>query len=442
MNNEKILISMIAPIECRAGYGERARDIARAILSSDKYDLKIWSINWGNTPFTGLDPNDPADQKIRNCILKTPDLPKQPDIHIHISVPNEFHPLGRFNIGITAGIETDHVDSSWLEGANKMDLILVSSEHAKSGFVNTAYERKDQQGNIVPNQTLRLQKPIQVLFEGADTSVFKKLDKKSEDAISNYLDTEIKEEHSFLFCGHWLQGDLGQDRKDVGMLIKTFFETFKNKKKRPGLILKTSGANNSIIDRKIILDKIESIRKTCGDNKDLPNVYLLHGDLTRNEMNSLYNHPKVLAHISFTKGEGFGRPLLECTFSTKPVLVPKHSGYVDFLDHAIWLPYKITPIHPSAQWQGVLNAGTQWATIDYVAAGEFMKDVFENFKIYSDLGKRQAFVSKTKFTLDIMKDNLLQILNGISEKFPTQQKIVLPKLKKLEPKKEVMENGK
>ena len=40
----------------------------------------------------------------------------------------------------------------------------------------------------------------------------------------------IKEDFCFLHVGHWLQGDMGGDRKDIGMLIKTFFETFKNQK--------------------------------------------------------------------------------------------------------------------------------------------------------------------------------------------------------------------
>ncbi len=31
----------------------------------------------------------------------------------------------------------------------------------------------------------------------------------------------------------------------------------------------------------------------------------------------MYNHPKVKAHVSFTHGEGFGRPLLEASISEK-----------------------------------------------------------------------------------------------------------------------------
>ena len=92
------------------------------------------------------------------------------------------------------------------------------------------------------------------------------------------------------------------------MLIKVFLETFKDMKKKPGLIIKTSGATVSILDRENIMEKINSIKS--GVKGNLPNVYLVHGDFDDNEINQLYNHPKVKAHITLTHGEGFGRPLL------------------------------------------------------------------------------------------------------------------------------------
>jgi glycosyltransferase involved in cell wall biosynthesis len=425
----KLLVSLVAPIFTRSGYGDRGRDLARAILRSGKYDLKIWPINWGMTPYIGLDENDPEDKAILNCILKSPELHKQPDIHLHLSVPNEFQPVGKYNIGITAGIETDHVDASWLEGANKMNLLLVSSEHSKKGFTDTTYHQKDQNtGNVMAE--LKLTTPVEVLFEGLDVSTFFKTDELENTIVTELQD--IKEDWLFLFCGHWLSGDIGQDRKDVGMLIKTFFEAFKNKKKKPALLLKMSGGGTSITDRKNILDKIDTIRKTCSDTSDLPNVYLLHGNLSRKEMNSLYNHPKVKAHISFTKGEGYGRPLLEASVSAKPIIVTKHSGYLDFLDHVVWIPGTLTPIHPSAQWQGVLNPGTNWFTADYGSAGGWMREVFENYKNYTDLGKRQAYKSRNEFTLEKMGDKLVSILDAAAENLPKQVQLKLPQLKKIE----------
>ena len=114
---------------------------------------------------------------------------------------------------------------------------------------------------------------------------------------------------------------MGEDRKDIGMLLRVFYNLFKDKKDAPALILKTSGASFSVIDRNETMKKIDTIKKTIKAKK-LPNVYLIHGDLSDKEMNQLYNHPKVKAHVTFTHGEGFGRPLLEASFSGKPILAP------------------------------------------------------------------------------------------------------------------------
>jgi hypothetical protein len=112
---------------------------------------------------------------------------------------------------------------------------------------------------------------------------------------------------------------MGEDRKNISGLLHCFFNTYKNQKDAPALILKTSGATYSVMDRIEIESKINQIRDLFGNAK-LPNVYLLHGDLTDEEMNLLYNHPKVKAMVSFTKAEGFGRPLLEFSTTGKPIL--------------------------------------------------------------------------------------------------------------------------
>ncbi len=53
--------------------------------------------------------------------------------------------------------------------------------------------------------------------------------------------------------GHWLQGSLGHDRKNVGLLVKAFYEVFKNKSNAPALILKSSCGKGSIMDKREIL---------------------------------------------------------------------------------------------------------------------------------------------------------------------------------------------
>ena len=268
-----------------------------------------------------------------------------------------------------------------------------------------------------------------MLFEGADTSVF-----KPTKIISQELKKEmnkISETFCFLFVGHWLQGGLGNDRKDTGMLVKTFFESFKNKKKAPALILKTSGADFSVIGRSEILKKIEDIRKST-KAKTLPNVYVLHGDLEDEEMNELYNHPKVKAHVSFTHGEGFGRPLLEASLSGKPVIVSGWSGHMDFINHktAVLLPGSLVDTPKDAFPKNFTCTGQKWFSVNYSQASAILKDVFKNYKKYGQKAKLCAHTNKNKFSMKAMRDKLEVILDENLPNFPKQVAIKLPKLKK------------
>jgi len=433
----KPLFFISCPIDTYSGYGARSRDIVKALLKSDKYDIKILPQRWGNTPFGFLQADNPEHKQILDCCWNQPQLPKQPDVWMQITVPNEFQPIGKFNIGVTAGIETTVCDPSWIEGLNRMSLNLVSSEHAKKVFEISAFEQRDKnQGDRVVG-TIKLEKPVEVLFEGADTNIYQKIDAVAgESEINDVLDS-IDEEFNYLFVGHWLQGEIGQDRKDVGMLIKTFLETFKGKKQKPGLVLKTSSATYSIMDRDEMLDKIQKIRVHVGDDGTLPNVYLLHGELEDGEINELYNHPKVKAHVSFTKGEGYGRPLLEASISQKPVITSNYSGHLDFLDSgmSILLPGQITQIHPSAVMQNMLIPESGWFTVDYTKASETLEDVYKNYKNYLDGAKRQAYRSRTEFSLDRMGEKLIELIDNkipkpVQLKLPQLKKIELPKLKK------------
>lgn len=424
----KPLFVISCPIDTYSGYGARSRDIVKSLIKSNKYDVKILSQKWGNTPFGFLNIDNPEHKEIIERILPTPQLPKQPDIWAQITVPNEFQPIGKFNIGITAGIETTVCAPSWIEGLNRMNLNLVSSNHAKNVFESSKFEKRNQQTQAL-EEIIELKSPIEVLFEGVDTNIYKKIDVFEQKELIDSLDS-ISEKFVFLFVGHWLQGEIGQDRKDVGMLIKTFLETFKNKPIKPALILKTSGATTSIMDRDEVLSKIEKIRKSIGcDN--LPNVYLLHGEFTDEGMNELYNHPKIKSFVSFTKGEGFGRPLLEASISAKPVIASNWSGHIDFLypEMSILLPGTVNQIHPNAVVKDMILAESGWFTVDYNKASKILEDVYKNYKNYIDGAKKQSYRSRTQFSLDEMSQLLLNILD---KKVPKQVELKLPQLKKIE----------
>ena len=165
----KPLLVMSAPVATRSGYGDHSRDLLRSLIAMDKYDIKVLSQRWGSCPMNALGEED----KDIASLLHFGNLPKQPDIWIQVTVPNEFQPVGKYNIGITAGIETTHVSHPWVEGMNRMNLVIVTSEHSKQSFVNSVYDKinnhtKQKEGEF------RVNTPMEVLFEGVDTKIWKK----------------------------------------------------------------------------------------------------------------------------------------------------------------------------------------------------------------------------------------------------------------------------
>tara|TARA_Y100001963_G_scaffold105929_1_gene146339 strand:+ start:2714 stop:4060 length:1347 start_codon:yes stop_codon:yes gene_type:complete len=425
------LVLVTAPVGTRSGYGSHSRDICRSLIDMNKFDVKIWPVRWGNTPQNALSEDNPQDIPIIERLLENPQMDRQPDIHFHIVVPNEFQPVAKFNIGITAGLETTVCPPTWIEGLNRMNLNIVPAKFIKETLDKIVFDKHDQQTKQKVDE-IRCKTPIEVLFEGADTELYKETNEFSKELVDTL--GEIKEDFCFLFVGHWLQGDLGKDRKDTGMLVKTFLETFKNMKKQPALILKTSGATPSVLDREDILTKIEQIKVTVRGN--LPNVYLLHGDLRDEEMNGLYNHPKVKAHVSFTHGEGFGRPLLESTLSGKPVIAPNWSGHIDFLDKtdAVLLPGSLNDVSKHSFPKNMVVEGQQWFTVNYNYASKVLKDVFKNYNNYVTKGKKLSIKNKARFSLDAMTKKFEEILDKYLPKFEEEPKSVdlqLPKLKKV-----------
>jgi hypothetical protein len=423
----KPLFVISSPFDTYSGYGARSRDLIKAIIETDKYDVKLLSQRWGATPF-GFCKDNPEWEFLLNLILPHGQLPKQPEVWAQVTIPSEFQPIGKYNIGFTAGIETTVAPGDWIEGMNRMNLNIVSSEHSKKVFLSTEFEKRNKQTNALEGM-VKLEKPIEVLFEGVNTDVYKVIERNQ---VKNINLDSIKEDFAYLFVGHWISGDVGEDRKNVGLLVKAFYEVFKNKTKRPALILKTSQVGSSYVDREEILKKIKQIRKSV-NSKNLPNVYLLHGEFTDEEMNELYNHPKVKSMVNLTKGEGFGRPLLEFTLSKKPLITSGWSGQLDFLnpDFTNILQGQLATVHQSAANQWLLQ-DSQWFSPDHGQIVFFLKDIFENYKKYTEGAKRQAHYSKTNFSRNKMRDKLSEILDKNLPLIPLEVKLKFPKLKKIE----------
>lgn len=411
------LLLFRGPVKTRSGYGAHSRDLLQALYEMDLFDIKIDSCNWGVTPLTALEEDNSFHRWIETNVVTQ--LSKTPDIYVQVTVPNEFQRVGKINIGITAGIETTVAPKDWIDGCNRMDLIIVTSKFSKDVLLSTVYnETENNTGKLIKQH--KIEKPIEVLFEGVDTTIFNNEYKG--------IDIDIKEDFAYLFVGHWLRGDMGQDRKDVGMLIKCFMESFKDDEDKPALILKTSSSTFSVKERENMRMKIEQITKGY---ENPPSVYLLFGELTNSEMNELYNHPKVKSMVSITKGEGFGRPLLEFTMTGKPIIASNWSGHKDFLpmDKAVMIGGSLTDVHDSAVDSFIIR-GSKWFTANYNEFAEVLRLVKRDYDTFLDKSEILRVENKEMFSLEKMKEVFLNIIKPYTTQ-PKEHKLVLPKLTKV-----------
>ena len=406
------------PVETRSGYGSHARDVLECLHKMDMFEISVDSCMWGVTPMTALDESNEFHNWIKEKMVTS--FNGIPDIYVSVTISNEFQRVGRFNIGVTAGIETTVAGKDLIDGCNNMDLVIVPSTFTRDVYFQTVYNENEKDSGRLLKQH-KLSKPIEVLFEGADTSIY-------NDVTVESFNLDIQEDFAFLFVGHWLKGDIGQDRKDVGMLIKVFAETFKDVDVKPALVLKTSAGSFSVKDREVMRKKILDITK---NNVNLPSIYLLYGDLSDKEMNSLYNHPKIKSMISLTKGEGFGRPLLEFSMTGKPIIASNWSGHKDFLplDKSVLVGGALTDVHDSAVDKFILK-GSKWFTANYSEAGAIMKLMIENYDNFKEKSEELKETNKMTYSLDNMRFKFEEILKPYIQR-PERVDLKLPKLNKI-----------
>tara|TARA_B100001564_G_scaffold337687_1_gene328839 strand:- start:687 stop:2087 length:1401 start_codon:yes stop_codon:yes gene_type:complete len=429
-------VLMCAPFNTRSGYGDHARSIYYSIMDRDDLDIKCIDVKWGSTPRNHLRPEVPKHKKLLESFIDPNGVASQPDIYIDIRIPNEFSNPGKFNIGITAGVETDIVSPEFLVGMNKMNLNIVPSNFTAETFQRCNYDQMQEQpdGKKVKTGSIKLDRPISVLFEGVDTDIYKPLDKNQlKSNLADEVNELVKEEFVYLHVGQLGKGGYGEDRKNITLMVKCFLQAFSNTPNPPALLLKTNGANFSVLDRAETLKRIKKQKDKFSEVDTLPNIYLLHGDLTVDEMSILYNLPKIKAMLSCTHGEGYGRPLAEATCCDLPVIASKWSGHMDFLTEteSLLIDGFVKEVPKSMLWKPIIVEPSKWFNVTETDVIRKVRLFYKKHKLISKKALRLGKKNRREKSLTAMSDIFNKVIDDAVKSIPTEIGLKLPKLQKV-----------
>lgn len=405
----KIRTLLKAPVLTQSGYGNHSRQIFNALNNNPLFDLYVEPVGWGNCPF--LTENTEEKQKILKCVEKKAVYQNQGkeeyDLFVHVTIPNEWERKAKFNVGVTAGIETDRVSHVWVQKCNEMDLVIVPSEHSRKVFMDTTVDWLNRETG--QKGSFKVEKPILVSHEGVDTNIFRKFTEE-EFKKSNLSELDFEPEFNFLHVGQWGKGGYGEDRKNIALLVRYFIEEFKGRKD-VGLVLKVNMGRNSVLDYDACLDRLTQIKANFKP-EEIPPIYLLHGNFTNEEMAALYNHPKIGAFISLTHGEGFGLPLLEASACELPVVATNWSGHLDFLKRGKFsaIDYDMREIPDAAVWDGVLVKGSRWAEVKEEDVKRRMKKMSSSTSIPRGWAKELSQSIKEEFDLSVVEQQFVDCI--------------------------------
>jgi glycosyltransferase involved in cell wall biosynthesis len=412
----KVLLE--APILTQSGYGEHSRLVFRALEQSG-VEIYTSPLGWGRTSWiTNFNGERARIEKTINKFFHANEEARQGkdisfDMQIHVGIPNEFEKKAEYSICVTAGIETDRVSSSWILKTNEgIDKLIVPSSHARSSFVKTAYEvlTKDNEVKTV----IECACPVDVVPYPVKSIKPAHVDFKM-DTEFNFL--------SVALLGH---------RKNMHNMIQWFVEEFKNE--NVGLVIKTGSSTGSKLDREHTKKVIKNIVSRCDKNR-LCKIYLLHGDLTEEQIHSLYVREDIHAYVSTSHGEGYGLPLFEAAYSGMPIVATDWSGHLDFLTAEIKekkkiktkklfaeVEYDLKEISKDVVWEDILIEGARWAHPRRESYKKQLRSVYANYGLHQNRAKLLKNSVLDKFSKEKVYE---QMRSAIFTKIPAPSEEVM-----------------
>lgn len=325
------------PVLSESGYGTHTRQLARWLLSRTDIDTYFYLVQWGNTPWI-LDGGRDSTF-VSKVIQNARPCPDKADVSYQVQLPNEWDPsLANYNIGVTAGVETDRCNPQWVSACNAMNMIVVPSMHVANTLKAS--------GNLTT--------PIIIVPESFPDIMLHEVP---------IFDPGITTDFNFLIFGQLTGTNAHSDRKNTMFAIKWLCEEFTDDP-TVGIVIKTNSGRESKIDRQITSDVV---RKLVSEVRrgPYPKIHLVHGRLTDEQVTGLYKNPKVNALVAPTRGEGFGLQILEASVAGLPVIATGWSGHMDFMSKGrfVKLDYDLREVHQSRIDDNIFMKGARWAEV-------------------------------------------------------------------------------
>jgi len=395
----KVLLE--APILTQSGYGEHSRLVFRALREYPDADIYVNPLSWGTTSW--LSDSNKERLAIDECIRKNvvyfqqaQSAQQQPqyDMQVHVGIPNEFEKKASYSVCVTAGIETTKISPRWISSINNgIDKVIVPSQHAKLGFTDSEYNFQHE-GREVTLECRRT--PVDVVPYPV------------KDIESDLVDLDLEYDFNFLSIAMW------GERKNIPNMLKWFVEEFRDDK--VGLVLKTTFSRNSTPDLEFCKKVISNLLSEFGERTC--KIYLLHGDLSEQQLHSLYENPKIKSYVSST--------LFEAAYSGLPVVTTDWSGHLDFLygetkdkksgkkkRKALFakVEYSLENVQPSAVWQDIIVPDSQWAYPTEKSFKSQIRKMYKQHGIYRGFAKTLKAQVRENFqyskVLEQMKEALV-----------------------------------
>lgn len=386
-----------APVLSQSGYGVHSRQVARWLIEREKalgdIELSIHPVQWGITPWY-VDAT--AKDGLVGDILKHSNGNKGPfDISFQVQLPNEWDPkLATVNVGVTAGVETNVCNPSWIGNVKQMTHVIVPSEFAKSTFERTASlngEKLDNEISVIPESFIN-----RILDPGE-------------------IDVDFETPFNFLLVGQMTGRNADNDRKNIFNTIRWFCEAFKDDP-GVGLVIKTNHGRDTKVDRKVTKDTLKSALRHVRKG-DYPKIHMIHGALSDEELSGLYRHPKIKAFLTLTRGEGFGLPILEAAASGLPVIATNWSGHTDFLKlgRFVKLDFELKTVHPSRIDKKIFMPNAKWAEVDGDDVKRKLKKFRERHEVPTGWAQDLAVQVKEKFSFGVILPQYERLMEALTK---------------------------